>query len=729
MSTSTQWSRRLLARLYQDLAELQHNPYPGVAVFTDDADLRKLCLVLTPPSGPWKDMALHFDVVLPEDWPISPPMVSNSVKGIDHPNLFSSYVCCDLLKRESYRLTGYTGGYTPALTLRGLFLQFLTFFSSTKVEQEDGGICEIGDHTFSRYVWERDIDHHLPPQHMNCLTGCKCGSSPLKQQPLSVVWNASPMAEEIIQTPKREYNIFGRETEQTAMKRKFIHSARHFLFKLEWPNPRRTSTLNLTSKWACPSCPYGSPELPHLRLSSPTSPIDTPPFETSALFNPPAECKIDILNDDCLLELADHLSTEEVVTLSHIYPRFNELVAHFHVLQRLDLTCFFLRLPLQDAILGIGVALDEDARSLSSDFDWLSMEAFDVYKVRSSIEKRNFQYFLPLSFNRLHFRKARAEVWKRLGFIDLGLRMAEMAVVQKTGKPSNRRTGPPLRQHHVIDVLYRMMNNIVVSLMKSCDDAMDKPDRSVRNQNQRLLHASEKAIISYCHIFHLIIQLCETTPQVLQDVNSKLRLFMTQDAARNKAQTPDIGELIVVIMLSHILPNLPSETQPRVAWDEISGKFLQEAITRNVRWVLKDAPELEILEKGVSDYRLLKTFQLSKTSLRLMMFQMTFLGLFTTTYASDLSRLDSNYGFPEKELPERMVKEIKGIYQIDSWPKFFAVVRWTKGTQLSKETFSQMLKDCVRESATRKYHNPTQNNQRLGRLRDKRRQVERNIQF
>lgn len=68
MSNSSQKSHRLLSRLYKDLNELQNNPYPGVAVFTDDADLRKLCLVLTPPSGPWKDMSLHFDVCLPEGW-------------------------------------------------------------------------------------------------------------------------------------------------------------------------------------------------------------------------------------------------------------------------------------------------------------------------------------------------------------------------------------------------------------------------------------------------------------------------------------------------------------------------------------------------------------------------------------------------------------------------------------------------------------------------------------
>ena len=60
--------RKLLARLHRDLAELVDTPYPGVNVFIDDADVTRICLVLTPPSGPWKDLALHFEVEIPPLW-------------------------------------------------------------------------------------------------------------------------------------------------------------------------------------------------------------------------------------------------------------------------------------------------------------------------------------------------------------------------------------------------------------------------------------------------------------------------------------------------------------------------------------------------------------------------------------------------------------------------------------------------------------------------------------
>ena len=58
----------LLARLRLDLEELYSSPYPGVEVIPNERDLRKMCLLLSPPAGPWKGLRLHFDVELPSNW-------------------------------------------------------------------------------------------------------------------------------------------------------------------------------------------------------------------------------------------------------------------------------------------------------------------------------------------------------------------------------------------------------------------------------------------------------------------------------------------------------------------------------------------------------------------------------------------------------------------------------------------------------------------------------------
>ncbi|KAJ7147047.1 hypothetical protein C8R43DRAFT_1011640 [Mycena crocata] len=675
----------LLSRLYQDLAELHDAPYPGVAIFTDDANVRKFCLVLTPPSGPWKNLSLHFDVVLPENWPASPPSVSSSLSGIEHPNLFGSYICCDLLKDEGciYREGGYMGGYTPALTLRGLFLQFLTFFSSSKVDQEYGGYVEIGEAVLVRYALESNLSGRTPPRHVP--GSGKAYSPVLSQDAMRLDWESNQNSVVVI---NRQMTEIGPLTHTT----KSSHAGPNRLHRIEERNPRWAHTLSVIQHWKCKHCPYGSDAVPHCLPVAAEDAMDVD--QTSALLIPPATCQLGLLNDDVLFTLASRLPSESVISFSVAYPRLHDLVQSTHVLLQRELRCFFMRTPLSESVLGIGIAFDFRSRTLSSDFDWLSQRAFVEFGIRQSIEKREFTFFLPLAFSRPHFERVYPHIWNRLTEIDKEVQRAEN---QMSRNPRRRAAGPPRRQE-TVGVIYRMMTNIVVSLMKSCDDALNAPNNT--NSGKSLLHASEKAVVAYCHLFHLLICLCRTDPEILRDATARLRRFIDQKEYRVKTHVPDLGELIILIMLVVCRP--PVGNGPPIKWSSLAGPFLEEAITRNVRWVLKDSPHLEVLEQGPSDYRLAETFFRSKTSLRLIAFQITFLDLFFKAYGNNVARLDNNYGFPEKELPERMVEE---------------------GVAFGKDRFSDMLRDAVKMSATRRYHNPSSTHQ-LSLLRGQRSKAE-----
>ena len=565
-------------------------------------------------------------------------------------------------------------------------------------------MLEIGDSEFVAYLWPEAVRRLTLPHsshpfhHINC----PCSDKTL-QKYLEHVWNSE--SSKAKQLPAQG-GMVGQKT-------KFITSRNTLLHRIIWPNPRRIFTLSSITHWHCRKCPYGSIALPHDQTTSnkKKNRIDCTPV---SLLQPPLTCHLSLLNDDILGDLAFQLPSESIFSLSIAYPRFRQVVATLHVLLRQELRCFFLRTPLDESILGIGVHLDTGA--LSSDFDWLSMEAFDNFNVRNSIEKRPFSYFLPLAFSRPHFDQAHKEIWTRLTEIEAGIRAAEEAISQKTKQSTNRRLLPPLKAHHVIDVVYRMMNNIVVSLMKPCEDTT-RPVGAHSSKVPMLMHASERAVVSYCHLLHLLMRLCETTPVILQDANYKVRRFIEMPQTRVKAHTPDMGELIVLITLVLLLP---IKNQPLITWENFCGKFLEEAITRNVRWVLLKSPELEIMESGASDYRLNKTFANSTTSLRLIMFQMMFLRSFIHTYSAGITRLDENYGFPDKELPEQMVSEIKAIYQVDTWPKFFQRIEYARGGTFSKSSFSQMLRDTVKMSAERKYHAPLTHPGRLGELQWKR---------
>ncbi|KAJ7212026.1 hypothetical protein GGX14DRAFT_621383 [Mycena pura] len=694
----------LLPRLYRDLAEFHDSPYPGVAIFTDDANLRKLCLVLTPPSGPWKNLSLHFDVVLPANWPISPPVVSCSLDGINHPNLFGSYVCCDLLKEEHQinRRGGYTGGYTPALTLRGLFLQFLTFFSSSKVEQEYGGYVDIGESVHVWYARESDLKAFKRPVTWNSYVPGSVYSDST-QNALRQEWEKDGNPVTVISRQMTEIGPLTRTT-------KSPHPRQTRLHRIEERNPRWSETFNMICHWKCRHCPYGSDALPHVvsAVKEDTMEVD----ESSPLFTPPTTCQLDLLNDDVLYTVASSLPSESVLSFSAAYPRLRAIVQSAHILLQRELRCFFLRTPLSESILGIGISFDFRSRTLASDFDWLSQRAFNEFGVRKSIEKRDFLFFLPLAFSRPHFERVYPIIWSRLEEIDAEVHKAENKMSRN---PRKRTPGPPRRQE-TIGVVYRMMTNIVVSLMKSCDDAISAKDNS-----KSLLHASEKAVVSYCHLFHLLTCLCRTDTQILRAATDRLRRFIDVKDSRVKIHVPDLGELIILIMLVICRP--PVGNGPPIKWSSLAGPFLEEAIVRNVRWVLKDAPHLEVLEQGPSDYRLAETFFRSKTSLRLIMFQITFLDLFFRAYGSDITPLDDNYGFPEKELPERMVEEVKEIYKINTWPAFFTRVRFPQGVGFGKERFSEMLRDAVKTSAVRHYHNSSPVRQ-LTQLRVERSKVE-----
>lgn len=50
---------------------------------------------------------------------------------MSHPNVFNSYICASILNTAE--------GYTPAYTLKGICIQLLSFFSSDRIEQQDGG--------------------------------------------------------------------------------------------------------------------------------------------------------------------------------------------------------------------------------------------------------------------------------------------------------------------------------------------------------------------------------------------------------------------------------------------------------------------------------------------------------------------------------------------------------------------------------------------------------------
>ena len=342
-----------------------------------------------------------------------------------------------------------------------------------------------------------------------------------------------------------------------------------------------------------------------ITIPQPSWNLISPPYMA-----PPEQCLLPRLNDDVIYEIITSLPSETLLSFAAAYTRAHDLMSRYHVLLLRELRCFFLRCPLTECILGIGVHFDEDTRLLSSDFDWLSQEAFTDFKVRRSIQKHYFGFFLPLAFSRTHFSLAVDSIWRRLRMLDDQIQKSAMKRRFSTRVPR-------VHAYEAVRVIYQFMNNIVVALMQSTDAVMSKDvDDDYETLGTSLLLASERAVVSYCQLYHLLLSLAASEPRVLGEATTLLKRFLSDPKARTKRHVPDMGELIV--MASLVLGCSPMvDGRQQVTWRyHLNGPVLEEVFIRNARWTLKDHPELEVLEEGISEYRLIKTFESAKTTLR-----------------------------------------------------------------------------------------------------------------
>jgi hypothetical protein len=600
--------------------------------------------------------------------------------------------------------------------LDGLFLQFVAFFSSKEAsildslsnskvdilrqaEKFAGHIIDVGGtyHEVS-YIREHDFKSRFFPAHTCCFSYDPCCRTLVHNQAeLENEWNAE-------EEPAITVSSYGGGTTHEV---KRAGCANRTIHRFERLDPRWTKTLQRISKFRCKSCPYGSTALPH---HNPTA-FQNPSMLPMCTYPSRGTCHLGLLDDDILSEIASFLVTDSLISFGKAYPRLNQIVTSMHILIRRELTCFYLRSPLRDSVLGIGISIDQNTRTLSSDFDWLSYEAFIRHGVRQSVQSHHFQHFLPLAFCPGHFEYAYPDIWSCLDKLDRALREARDVLDARRGHSRTASKQSISGPHETVRVLYRMMNNTVVSLVKFCDDALDAhppnydPQNSPQQTNTILLHPLEQELIPYCHLLHLLLCLCRKDHWILKDAMDCLVTYQNNPDSLVKSAVPDLGELIICIVLVNILP--PLIDRDKVKWNSLSEVVISEAITRNVRWVLQKSPELgDTSDQGPNKFRLNKTFENSRTSLQLMMFQVAFLDVFTSVYGDvhGLSKLDDNYGFVQDGMSQRMVEEIEAIYRVKSWPEFFARVKYEKARSFGDTEICAILREAVATSLQRGYH-------------------------
>ncbi len=181
--------------------------------------------------------------------------------------------------------------------------------------------------------------------------------------------------------------------------------------------------------------------------------------------------------------------------------------------------------------------------------------------------------------------------------------------------------------------------------------------------------------------------------------------FRDSPAARLKENTPNLGELLVMLTLVD-----------GVCFQDVAFSFVREVWDRNVLWMLRSDHELQVITgpHAVSDAeRLTRTFHACRTSFRLVMFQVLFLtevGRPVVTSesvsrlcgpAEVLARYNRSVGRPPEHVLASVYKQTREVLNVASWPKFFERCKLPCPSQ---KDLIKMLKEAIVNSRAKGYH-------------------------
>ncbi|RDW69876.1 hypothetical protein BP6252_08896 [Coleophoma cylindrospora] len=615
-------SNALKQRLLHDIAEMQAQPYPNIALHVHDEDITTACLVLTTPDDAYG--RIHLTMNFPSSYPLRAPQVRMD-SDVNHPNIFSDYICASILNT--------TEGYTPAYTLKGIAIQLLSFFTSDNVEQVGSG-RKVSLSTY------RDVQSYTRDSHQ--CTKCRFGLEYLGGSSVSPVPSLgyAPSPPSSSAESEKEWPTLGQSIKLAASR-----NSKHKYSLLEadiYESGAKASAFKHSVQ----------PKVgPLQRMQIP---------------------------DEILLKLCDHLETEDLMMFAQGWSRIGQLITHYDVIRTRELQCFCFKKDYTLTKLGVGVSLARRGKYgfFQSEFDLLSHEGFARHYIRRSVQGVSFNYWLPLPISNGHWRRVKDDLPKVL---------SDLAICAGLGcAPS-------------FHVIFRFMNDVVVKLNQASSETVFRPGdyHDWDTPESTLTHASEKAIESYFHLFHLLLCMATADPMIVHTANRMLAAFMNpSDAGKSKDACPDLGHLLIAALISDF------EMTPTVI-----RSIIKEAVTRNVVWMLESHPELSYYEpSAVSPYRLKKTFEASTTSYRLLMFLNLFRRTAVGSPRKSLIQLRDEafqrHGAPPRGSAKGLANAIKTIHSVNSFPAFLRTMGIAPPTA---EWFTSFLRECIKSSMAKGY--------------------------
>jgi len=388
-------------------------------------------------------------------------------------------------------------------------------------------------------------------------------------------------------------------------------------------------------------------------------------------------------------------------------------------------------------VLGFGVNVerrqsDRSIASITTDLMPISLHAFAQGKIRKSALGNPFTHFFPLAINELHWVKAK--------------RVLPGCVEAILGGRQERNISNSSQDDKLLFVIGELWKSMAVLMMKGN------------------AHASEKVLKGFCALHHILVlasdevdplkgaavshaddlpesgSICKAEPTtesetestsssewkvvvrrkkpasqdhhngVLDLANRKVNAFVNNPWARHKAQCPDFGRFLPLILLSDL------------SWREIREPFIHELLARNARWIVQVHPELKRVQphkQRGTPQRAQKSWEPSATGLKITAFQIWFAlnvsswaqGALPRPVCEAYHKLGSKRllvramydvlgGRPSKDMMAMFQQQTKEIEQLTCYEDFFTKIEMPLGGL----GIEKLLCDAMLRSEKCRYH-------------------------
>lgn len=286
------------------------------------------------------------------------------------------------------------------------------------------------------------------------------------------------------------------------------------------------------------------------------------------------EGMLERLDDHLMRAILSGLAAKDLLNCMATAPSRLARVAA-DVKQRGDLECFYTKRRYTDEVLGFGVSREwhagrrsNELRALVVRLDYLSLSTFVEAKVRRSAWNAPIDAFLPLYLNPDHGQRALKALPGCVEHI-LSKNLANPSINASMGGAAPR---------WLLRVLAQAMNSLVVEMVR-----LDKGDVPT--------HMSDAALRGFAHLHHLLVAVALGPHGVLlvDEARRDVKRFIVDGKSRHKSTCPDLGVLLVELML------VPKEEVP---WGDFLPPFLRELLARQVRWVIKPEDRPKIVESN-----------------------------------------------------------------------------------------------------------------------------------